>query len=163
MKNFHNALILGLGAIMLLSANVFAAVVNDKYPEIQKIIDSAIANDPQITGFCIYAILSGQSKLIRIASDDPAIIGAVGDPEDLKAMQNDKVITLWEKDSVGEPIVDITYPINVRGQPVAVAGIKFRQIKDKSVSENMAIADAKAKIIIQELIEKINAAAKPLW
>lgn len=150
-------------AMLLMIIQMASAVKNDRWKEVQSFVDSTVANDSQIAELCIYAIPTGHTKIIRIAASEADIIGEEGDPEDLEAMKKDKVVTLKDKDDNGNVLIDITYPIDIDGKPVAVAGIMFTALKDKSDMENMAIANAKAKNIFKAFVVKIKGSSKPLW
>jgi hypothetical protein len=153
-----------IGSFCALSNNNLWAATpakNIKFPLVQAFIDSVVAQDPQIEELCIYATPAGSENIIRIASNDLGIIGQPADPEDLEAMHKNKMITL--KDPDDSTNTDITYPINVNGKPVAVGGVMFRMIKGKTLVENVAIANAKAKKMFAGFETKIQNAAKPMW
>jgi hypothetical protein len=134
---------------------------NDKFPEVQAFIDSVVALDPSIAELCIYATPAGSEKVIRIASNDLSIILQPADPEDLEAMHKNKMITMKDPDDPTN--TDITYPINVNGKPVAVGGIMFKMVNGKTLVENVAIANAKAKKIFASFETKIQNTTKPMW
>lgn len=146
MKLLASMLLIGLAACSSAGSS------KSHYPEAQAIVDRVSARHPDLVRLTVHAVPSDQKESRVIASNVPAKLYDMSDPEDLQAMSTKQSVTLKEGDRLDHtvPVVDAS------GRAIAAVGVTVQGSSEASMRKI-------AEEIARETTSAILAAKKPLW
>jgi hypothetical protein len=105
-------------------------------PSAQALIESMMPEHKDVTRLTVHAKPADAKGYIAVASSLPSKLGAVSDPEDLKAINTGEVVVLDEAGAF-----DVTVPICQKNSAyTAAAGVTFKT----GIAREAAVAQAKA-------------------
>jgi len=127
----------------------------DRFAAAQAIVESVVANHPDLMRLTIHAVPTGETTSRIIACNVAKKRGQPSDPEDLQAMKTLKTVILHESE-----MLDVTAPIlDSAGRAIGATGITLNT--SESATEEALVE--KAHSIARELMEAIRRADGPLW
>lgn len=127
----------------------------DRFAVAQAIVESVVANHPDLVRLTIHAVPTGETASRIIACNVAEKRGQPSDPEDLQAMKTLETVILHESE-----MLDVTAPIlDPAGRAIGATGITLNA--GESATEEALVE--KAHSIARELMEAIRDADGPLW